>query len=325
MKKHIMITVVTMGFFAALIVRAEIPKPGDRSNIEGRVTLLVVNDGQVPVKNADVEIYFVYSDTYGGFETVSGKTDTNGFFSAEGISKGRLSYILSKDDYYKTKGEYKFYKAKDASVENKRWLPWNPVVSVVLKPKKNPISMYAKRVNIELPEQNKSLGFDLEKGDWVAPHGSGVIADLCIFYSLEKKDLWTGIERFEIANTNTLCGVQELAGDDYSTFRSQYEAPLDGYAHRWDDILNRTKTEIIEQKELDEKSYLVFRSRAVVDSQGKLVRANYGKIYPPIKHGVDDGKAKLSFTYYFNPTPNDRNLEFDPDQNFFAGRDHFAP
>jgi hypothetical protein len=30
-----------------------------------------------------------------------------------------------------------------------------------------------------------------------------------------------------------------------------------------------------------------------------------------------DRKIRVSFTYYFNPTPNDRNIEFDPEQNLF--------
>lgn len=31
-----------------------------------------------------------------------------------------------------------------------------------------------------------------------------------------------------------------------------------------------------------------------------------------------DPRGKISFTYYFNPTANDRNLGFDPGKNFFT-------
>ncbi len=33
--------------------------------------------------------------------------------------------------------------------------------------------------------------------------------------------------------------------------------------------------------------------------------------------GKPDTKPWVKFTYYFNPVPNDRNLEFDPGQNLF--------
>ena len=33
---------------------------------------------------------------------------------------------------------------------------------------------------------------------------------------------------------------------------------------------------------------------------------------------IGGGKAWLKFTYYLNPAPNDRNLEFDPKRNLFT-------
>ena len=48
-----------------------------------------------------------------------------------------------------------------------------------------------------------------------------------------------------------------------------------------------------------------FRVRTVLDENGKVKSALYGKIYGDFMH----------FSYYLNPTPNDRNVEFDPKQN----------
>jgi hypothetical protein len=31
-----------------------------------------------------------------------------------------------------------------------------------------------------------------------------------------------------------------------------------------------------------------------------------------------DYEKNISFTYYLNPTPNDRNMEFDPSRNLFG-------
>ena len=52
-----------------------------------------------------------------------------------------------------------------------------------------------------------------------------------------------------------------------------------------------------------------------LDEHGNIISAQYGKIYGDF----------LSFTYYLNPTSNDRSIEFDPDKNLFGGRDRFAP
>src|SRR5204863_9024831 len=51
-----------------------------------------------------------------------------------------------------------------------------------------------------------------------------------------------------------------------------------------------------------------FRIRTSVHASGKIVSANYGKIYGDF----------MDFTYYLNPTPNDRNIEFDPKRNLFT-------
>ncbi|NCC49875.1 MAG: hypothetical protein EOM20_01540 [Spartobacteria bacterium] len=284
---------------------------------QGKVTLRVVDDLGNAVTNAFIDAALKFSDTRDGFTSHEGYTDTNGTFEVEGKVKSDMVYTVTKSGYYKTIGRYWFYSWEKGDVQNGRWLPWNPVVEVVLKPKKNPIPMYAKRVHVEIPGQNQPIGFDMEKGDWVSPHGKGLVADVYINYSLKQQDLWTGDERFEMSNTNLLCGVQELNADMFSAFRSVYDAPLTGYVESLKYVLNRTKTTIIEEKKLSDSNYIVFRSRAAVDEDGRLERANYGKVYPPIKHGRQRGTDSMVLIYYFNPTPNDRNLEFDLDRNLF--------
>ena len=64
----------------------------------------------------------------------------------------------------------------------------------------------------------------------------------------------------------------------------------------------------------------MFRIRTVLDDMGNIVSARYGKIYGPIEYGESDTNpgGKVRFTYYLNPTPNDRNVEFDPERNLFT-------
>ena len=58
------------------------------------------------------------------------------------------------------------------------------------------------------------------------------------------------------------------------------------------------------------------RVRSVLDSQGKVVSALYGKIDGDIRFSPIRSKTcSLMFTYYLNPTANERNLEFDVQRN----------
>ena len=58
----------------------------------------------------------------------------------------------------------------------------------------------------------------------------------------------------------------------------------------------------------DEYRNYYFRVRTKLDENGNVVSARYGKIYGDF----------MQFSYYFNPTPNDRNVEFDPKQNLMT-------
>lgn len=284
----------------------------------GKVTFRVVDDEGRPVSSARVEAYLSVSDTRDGFTTHSGVTDTGGMFTVEGKVKSDMVYRITKQGSYRTDSRYWFH-AAGAVVEEGRWLPWNPVIEVVLKPKKNPVPMYARRVEVEIPLQGQPVGFDLEKADWVKPFGEGVVSDLLVNYALNQVDLWTGDQQFILINTNKMCGFQEIELDKASEYKSVYQAPLSGYSESLKYVLNRTRTEIIEENTLTDSRCLVFRSRVVLDDENHIKSANYGKIYPPLQYGRVRDAIKMVMTYYFNPTPNDRNLEFDPSRNLFEG------
>ena len=75
----------------------------------------------------------------------------------------------------------------------------------------------------------------------------------------------------------------------------------------------------------DERKCYYFRVRTTRDANGKIVTAHYGKMYGPLEirpamrrwgHDVSKGQGGFFISYlYFNPTPNDRNVEFDPKRN----------
>ena len=60
---------------------------------------------------------------------------------------------------------------------------------------------------------------------------------------------------------------------------------------------------------LPHSKLLVLRSRCVCDQEGILKKANYSAISWIAVEGSRKGKGELLLSYFFNPTPNDTNLE----------------
>ena len=69
--------------------------------------------------------------------------------------------------------------------------------------------------------------------------------------------------------------------------------------------------------EYDKNRCYYFRIRSKFDDKGNLIEAYYGKVYGDFKIGahIDIGLDVVKFLYYLNPTPNDRNLEWDMKTN----------
>jgi hypothetical protein len=166
-----------------------------------------------------------------------------------------------------------------------------------------------------------NVAFDLEKGDWVEPYGKGINGDLIVNFDHRWTDPWTGFRKMELTfGTNTLDGVRRFKADEFSKLWSIYEAPLDGYEKSvsWSCEAWRNKKDVVNEPPPDE--YYVFRVRTVVDEKGQIVKANYGKIYGPVKYGFLGDHLKLGIMYYFNPEVNSRNLEFDTSKNLSKQR-----
>ena len=108
-------------------------------------------------------------------------------------------------------------------------------------------------------------------------------------------------------NFSAPASVQE-AKEGVSDLRSSQEAPADGYQSKWIQTDNRKQGQPTETNRDLHHNYFL-RVRTVLDHQGNVVNALYGKIYGDF----------MQFRYYLNPTPNSRNIEFDPKQNLLHG------
>jgi hypothetical protein len=88
-----------------------------------------------------------------------------------------------------------------------------------------------------------------------------------------------------------------------------HSAPVEGYVPTW-----RYTANSYTPRTARENVGFFLRTRVRLDANGKIVSANYAKVVGDF-YLVPQGS--LMFSYYFNPVPNDRNLEFDPKRNLF--------
>jgi hypothetical protein len=270
---------------------------------------------------------------------VEGSTDTNGFVVLHlPTLRGSVKYAVSvKGEYFDNtmkmmvagKAYYRdmggsFYFTNHVAG---KWQPWNPKVELTLKEVLKPIPMYARkygesyseRERQSIPEYSKAIGFDLMKGDWVAPYGKGETSDF--IFTLDCKLGGQTSFRTQIFDATLTLGfsnegdgiqascIHPLQG---SALRLPRFAPEAGYATNWVKISFMHEDESSYKTSEDENYF--FRVRTRRDNSGKIISALYGKIHGTIDYSWNRG---IKIVYYLNPTPNDRNLEFDSKRNLF--------
>lgn len=299
------VTVIVIVSFSGLLgaIAGQLP--------QAAVTIRVINDQHMPLSDVDASVTFDqpnYKPNQWGSPDVSGrtgKTDSAGLFSAALPAGNHISYGAQRTGWYPSYGSLDFNRS-----QNGKWQPWNLTIDLTLKQIVNPMAMYARRLNKALPVKNESVAFDLFVGDFVAPHGRGETADM--IFQIEPIDSTKDINRRALAIRfpNPTDGILPFKPSGHfsgSALRSPYDAPENGYLSRW--TVTRAQPETSTSANYDpQKHGYFFRIRTQADSNGKIISANYGKIYGDF----------MNFTYYLNPKPNDRNIEFDPKRNLFT-------
>jgi|GEM_PF-1630684 len=288
-------------------------KDAKKNGANAKVTLRVVDSRGNPVPDANVQVAFFHRGSY----PVNGKTDENGFFTAEHMSGADVHFHASKEGYYRTYRNYWFYREGTPCAKDGKWMPWNPTLEVVLKEKRAPTRLFEKTVDIELPMRGKRYGFDFAVGELVEPDGKGENADIWLL--CDGNMSYPPTQNF--TNELTISASQPFAGfvlrrkDMWSEMAVDYEAPVDGYSHQFLLTIKRSTDKIFENIELGPDEYLIFRTRTKIRAEDQIC-ANYGMIYGPIHYGVksnDREGARVILHYFFNATVNDMNLESEPE------------
>ena len=177
-------------------------------------------------------------------------------------------------------------------------------------------------------DDGADVSYDLLKNDWLPPLGSGERGDVSFF--CKKTVLGEEPHRYPngigiLTNQFYRCDVKvTFSGKGNGMIESMPSklagiklrvAPETGYAPErtcWRGRMSRTEY----KDNFEEDRCYYIRIRTEFDESDNVRKAIYGKIYGDFKlEDKKDGIKDVSFLYYLNPTPNDRNLEWDRKNN----------
>lgn len=277
-------------------------------------TFKVVDEAGKPIKDARALInYYAESDFGVSVSTnATGLTDSHGvFFASVQPTSSGIAMIVNKDRYYESRQGMELYDREEYDP-----IKWKPQPVFVLKDVRKPIPMYAGRIDSGPPTNGQPVGVDLMLGDWVAPYGKGKVADIIFLSELVRRSPTDYDYKLSISFPNAGDGIQQFnaATGPFSRLLSPHDAPESGYNSPF------VRAEVKHQPKRGEifndpsRSYFI-RVRTILDGGGKVKKALYGKIYGDF----------MQFTYYLNPEPNDRNIEFDPSRNLLSHQNINSP
>lgn len=296
-----------------------------RKGAKAKIIYRIVDDEGVPITNT-----VVHGTWRNDFPRKTWKesfvTDTNGEFVAEGKVGGAFGFYVKKDGYYMSSTGQNFHWREGVSplVKDGKWQPYGEHRTLVVKRIKNPVDMKFHNWGIDgccAPATNVWIGLDFEKGQWCKPYGNGKYEDVMVRFSGIIVDDFTWDTKTEISFANVpYAGLYMMQKDTFSTMKTCYAALTNdsAYTEKTITLTSKGRRGISPNKQTTDKiaadKYMVFRTRCAVDEKGGLVSAHYGKI-----SGELGGLLGLLFRtrstlaveagIYFNPTPNDPNLE----------------
>lgn len=293
-----------------------------RHGADTRIEVTVVHEDGSTVAGARVRGFFpsVFPKEAAKTRIIEKRTDVNGQATLQEMSGGDVFIRVSKEGYYESREVVKFCTGNPSCVNEGRWQPWGYPCKIVLKPKLYPRKLVSSfvldRVIILFPTgKNERVGFDLNRCDWVAPDGQGVVTDLLISCRWRTEGLPENIELrrevvFEFPHEKD--GAYRVPLSTQSYLQTPHKADLNAtYEKRflfWRDISFSPKA----QQENLNTECLILRTRTKCDEAGNILSAHYTKILePPVINAHEEAEVQLF--YFYNPTPNDPWLESDFD------------
>ena len=310
---------------------------------------LIDADTLAPIEGAKVVGYFENNNGWKAWTesppeyTDEKYTDMNGLCWLQGeTNDGDVGLHVRNPPlgYYPNKGVGHQFTQKPM-LPLMHWRPTDLVITAVLCRVEHPVryERYLSQGHYFLPgaeeiaRNGDKVLYDLVKGDCLPPFGRGEVPDIefavlqqeameagkNVFYTQERKK--NTVRMSFIGDVDNGLVMSRPSEDAYLKVRC---APLDGYTK--DFLFSEWYAYNLEQKEgHDQRRCFSFRIRVKRNLQGEIESAVYGKIYGDARllyRGGDYASDRwwrkvdgLSFLYYLNPQPNDRNLEWDMKNN----------
>lgn len=271
------------------------------------MTIKAIDDSGNPVEGVKAEVFY-HKD-----QTATGLTDVKGLFSyATNLMSWDIGLDIKKAGYYDARKT--IHLGDRENYDPAKWIQTVPLLLI----KKNPMPMYAKRQEMKLQKEDEPLAFDLEAGGWVAPNGKGEHTD--VLFSVHRKII--DERKYDCTLTVTFpnkgdgLAIAPAEPDMSSECKTSRTAVENGYQPEF--VLHYSHT----NQPASVFGYFI-RVRTVLDEQGNVKNALYGKIRGNFRFyaGTIKPHSGMGFDYYLNPTPNDRNVEFDPKQNLLKNLD----
>ncbi len=307
------VTVAVMGSFVCLARgnHSAAFKDAQTKGADARVRLCVHDERGTPIADASIRATLANRESD---YSMHGVTDTNGIYVVSGRTTGDyLQLLVTKAGYYDSwKGMSYIEMGKEHEVVDGKWQPFDTVHNIVLRRVQNPAAPEIGRGNFALTKHlNCWLGFDIQKHDFVHPHGGGEVADFEVMIQWNGKWYpdYAGMG-INLRFTMPYSGYYEMPVNPVSKFKGPYAADVEKTfcqtATFDEQVVSPTKR--IRHPFNDNKCWVV-RSRCKVDETGKLVSANYSVVHKINFCGKPDGRGGLRITGAYNPIPNDTNLE----------------
>ena len=277
------------------------------------VVIHVVDPDGLPVSNAVVRIAFAVLDQRNA-QVVETMTDEFGKATGEHLANDRIVARIEKEGYYRSSISYKLW--EHGRQNNGRWEPWNPTLKTILYPRKTP-NVVRKTMNTTYHlNKNLKYGYDLLDNRVVVLGEEAAHPDFLFWGIEEGNDADAGQMRsmvqkvvFEFPSRGD--GFIRLRQNEESQFKFIYQAPLDGYESSVAYTISRYPHE--KEMPLPEQGveYLVFRISRKNEDTGE-VDYYYGIITDILRQKEwDTQDVFFTIRYYINPTPGDRNIEYN--------------
>ena len=287
------------------------------ANNNVKVRIHVYDERKNPITNALVKVYTrrdrIASLGRSGSpkREIISACDLNGQAIAEfPCYTGEFSCYVEAQGYYKEYARDVRLRCGTPSFYSENLLEHDKDVTFTLRRKRNPIPLHFNSVSPTFitPRQSGVFGFDLKKNDWVQPFGKGEIADFQVHYDCH----WD--------STNLMCtGKLDFVEKDAGVYKRKCHASksfvLD-YSADTNMVFTRSipfyvsagpgRLKYARDYLLMDDEYFVVRSRVRHDLYGGIESANYSAIVGPFRIG----RTFYFQNCYFNPTPNDTNLEY---------------